>query len=138
MNLKRWVMAAIGAFAVIVVCDVLIHRVWLGATYQMYASWWRSAEQMQSLAWLMYVSEALLAALLSLIYTKGYEAGKAGVAQGFRFGVLTGLLLAIPSSLMKAFVYPYPPSLILSWMVGTILEVTAAGAMIGALYKPAK
>lgn len=138
MDLKRLLLAAVGAFAVIVICDVLIHQVWLGEVYRANAQWWRPAEEMQGLKGLMFVSEALLAVLLTVIYTKGYEPGKGTVGQGFRFGVLLGLLLSFPSSLMKAFVYPYPATLILSWLVGTLLEVTAAGMMIGYLYKPAK
>jgi len=138
MDLKRFVLAAVGAFALIVLCDVVIHHVWLGEVYRANAQWWRPAEEMQSMMGLMYLSEVLLALLLAFIYTKGYEVGKGSLGQGFRFGVLMGLLLALPSSLMKAFVYPYPSSLILSWMVGTFVEITVAGLMIGYIYKPAK
>ena len=138
MNLKKGLLAVVGAFAVIVLCDVVIHHVWLGEVYRANAQWWRPAEEMQAMMGLMYLSEVLLALLLVFIYTKGYEAGKGSLGQGFRFGVLMGLLLALPSSLMNAFVYPYPSSLILSWMAGTFVEITLAGLMIGYLYKPAK
>ena len=138
MDLKRWVLAGVGAFVTIVVGDYLIHELWLGGFYRATASWWRPASQMRSLMGLMFLSEAMLAAVLTLIYTKGYEPSKGTLSQGFRFGVLMGVLLGVPSSLMKAFVYPYPLSLILNWMVGTIVELAVVGLVIGALYKPAK
>ena len=138
MDLRRVLLAAAGAFAVIVICDVVIHQVWLGDFYRANAGWWRPAEQMQAMRGLMFVSQMLLAVFLTFIYMKGYESGKGNLGQGFRFGVLMGLLLAMPSSLMNAVVYPYPPSLILSWMVGTLVEVTLAGMMIGYIYKPSK
>jgi hypothetical protein len=138
MDVKRFILAAVGAFALIVFCDVLIHHVWLGEVYRANAQWWRPADEMRAMVGLMYLSEALLALLLTFIYTKGYEGGKGRLGQGFRFGVLMGLLLALPSSLMKAFVYPYPADLILAWMVGTLAEMTLAGLMIGYIYKPAE
>src|SRR3989338_3992005 len=129
MDLRLFLLAAAGAFAIIVICDLAIHQVWLGDFYRASAHWWRPAEQMQALRGLMFASQALLAALLTFVYMKGYEPGKGSLGQGFRFGVLMGLLLAIPSSLMNAVVYPYPVSLILSWMIGTLIEVTLAGIM---------
>jgi len=138
MDLKRWLLATVGAFAVILLGDLAIHRVWLGDFYRAHAQWWRPAADMGAMRGLMFVSEALLAALLTFIYMKGYEPGKGSVGQGFRFGVLMGLLLAVPCSLMTLVVYPYPVALVLSWLVGTLGEVTLAGMMIGYIYKPSK
>ena len=138
MDLKRWLLATVGAFAEILLSDIVIHHVWLGDFYHAHAQWWRPAAQMESMRGLMFVSEALLAALLTFIYMKGYEPGKGSLGQGFRFGVLMGLLLAVPCSLMTLVVYPYPPALVLSWLAGTLVEVTLAGMMIGYIYKPSK
>ncbi|MBI4003758.1 MAG: hypothetical protein HY353_01940 [Candidatus Omnitrophica bacterium] len=136
MDLKRWLLATAGAFAVILLGDTVIHHMWLGDFYRANAQWWRPATEMEAMRGLMFVSQALLAALLTFIYMKGYEPGKGSLGQGFRFGVLMGLLLAVPSSLMHLVVYPYPAALVLSWLVGTLLEVTLAGIMIGYIYKP--
>jgi len=136
MDLKRWLLATAGAFAVILLGDTVIHHMWLGDFYRANAQWWRPAAEMEAMRGLMFVSQALLAALLTFIYMKGYEPGKGSVGQGFRFGVLMGLLLAVPSNLMGLVVYPYPASLVLTWLVGTLMEVTLAGMMIGYIYKP--
>ena len=136
MDLKRWLLATAGAFAVILLGDMAIHHVWLGDVYRANAQWWRPAADMEAMRGLMFVSQAFLAALLTFIYMKGYQPAKGSLGQGFRFGVLMGLLLAVPSSLMHLVVYPYPVTLVLSWLVGTLAEVTLAGIMIGYIYKP--
>lgn len=138
MDLKRWVMAAVGAFGVIVSSEFVIHNVWLGEFYRRHGSWWRPEAEMQSLMGLMFAGQAALAVLLSFIYAKGYEAHKGTVTQGFRFGFLIGLLLTVPNTLMYHVIYPYPVSLLLNWLVGGIAEVVLAGMIIGYLYKPTK
>ena len=138
MNIKQWLLGTLGAFGVIAVSDVVIHQVWLGEFYRMNAQWWRSPDEMTSLKGFMVAGELALAGLLAFVYSKGYEVGKGTVWQGFRFGVLMGLLLFIPKSFMQHFVYPYPMSLILNWLIGGIAQVTLAGLMIGYIYKPTK
>lgn len=138
MNLKRWALATAGAFAVITAADVVIHEVWLGAFYRAHATWWRPAAEMQSLMSCMFASHLILAALLTWVYAKGYEKEKGAAWQGVRFGVLMGLLLFLPKMFMTHVVYPYPVSLLVNWLVGGLIEVTLAGAVIGLLYKTAK
>ncbi len=136
MNLKKALLAVVAAFVVIFATEFVIHHVWLSPIYKAHESWWRPEAEMQSLMGFMFLAQVSLAALLTLIYSKGYEAGKGGLIQGFRFGVLMGLLLMLPSSLMHFVVYPYPFSLISNWLMGGVIEITLAGMVIGALYKP--
>ena len=137
MDTKRWLMATVGAFGVIVVADFLIHNVWLGETYRQTAQWWLPAQEMQARMGFMVGAQIALAGLLALVYAKGYEPGKGTATQGFRFGVLMGLLLGLPQMLMQHFLYPYPLSLLLNWLLGGLVEVAVAGIIIGYLYKPA-
>ena|SRR3989338_8096771 len=138
MDLKRWVLATVGAFGVIATSDFVIHNLWLGEMYRANAQWWRSPEEMGLLNGYMIAGEVALAGLLAFVYSKGYEVGKGTVSQGFRFGVLMGLLLYLPKSFMQHFVYPYPLGLILNWLIGGIAQVALAGLMIGYIYKPSK
>ena len=135
MNLKRWLLATVGAFVVIVATEFMVHHVCLGEFYNAHPQWWRPEAEMTSMMPLMFVAQAVLAALLALVYAKGYEPGKGGLTQGFRFGVLIGLLLMLPTSLVNHVVYPYPLSLIFSWFTGGLLEVVLASLVIGTLYK---
>jgi hypothetical protein len=135
--MKQWLLAVVGAFVVIVAGDFVIHNLWLMKAYEAHPEWWRPAQEMQSLLPFMVAGQALLAALLTMVYGKGVERGKSGLGQGLRFGILMGLLLWAPASLMMVAIYPYPSSLIVSWFVGGVIELTLAGAVIGLLYKPA-
>ena len=131
-SFKRWVMAMVGAFGVIAASDFVIHNLWLGEFYRRTAQWWRAPEEMQAMLGLMFVSEVLLAGLLAVIYTKGYEAGKAGIGQGFRFGVLMGLLLAVPAGRGLPCDHGHPvrraPSGARSWVAGP--RTRAPGARV--------
>ena len=138
MDFKRWLMATLGACGVIAVSEYLIHNVWLGEFYRMHAQWWRSSPEMAARMGFLVGGQIALAGLLTLVYARGYEAGKGTVAQGFRFGVLMALLLFLPTCLVQYCIYPYPLSLILNWLLGGFVEITLAGLMIGYLYKPAK
>lgn len=136
MSARRWGLAVIGAFGVLVMGDFLVHEVWLGAFYRQTAAWWRPAAQMSALMPLMLAGQVLLAVLLTIIYARGYEAGKGTLGQGFRFGVLMGLLLHLPKTFMTLFIYPYPVSLVLNWLIGGMAVTTLAGLVIGQLYVP--
>ena len=138
MSLKKWAVATLGAFVVLFASGFVIHHLWLGEFYKANASWWRPEAEMGSMMPLMFTSHLALAALLTVVYAKGYESGKGGIGQGFRFGILMGLLLTVPNSLMNYVIYPYPMSLIVNWLIGGVAELALAGAVIGALYRPAK
>ncbi len=138
MDLKRWLLAAVGAFVVVFATEFVIHHLWLGEFYKAHAQWWRPEAEMNSMMHLMLLAQIIFAALLPMVYAKGYESGKSGVGQGVRFGVLIGLLMTVPMSLMNYVIYPYPSSLIINWVLGGMVEYILAGAVIGLLYKPAK
>lgn len=135
MNVKRWALATVGAFAVLFTTGFVIHHVWLGEFYKAHSAWWRPETDMQSMLPVMFAAQLALAALLSAVYARGYEPNKGGVGQGVRFGVLLGLLLTLPCSLMNHVIYPYPMSLIVSWLIGGLAEITVAGGVIGAIYQ---
>ena len=136
MNLKKWAAATLGGFVVLSASGFVIHHVWLGEFYRANAAWWRQAAQMESMMPLMFASHLVLAALLTVVYAKGYEPGKGGAGQGFRFGIVVGLLLTLPNCLMNYVIYPYPMSLIVNWLIGGLAEIALAGTVIGALYAP--
>ena len=138
MNWGRVALAAVGAFATIFAMECVIHHGILGEFYKAHAGWWRPEAEMKAMMPIMLAAQVLLAALLVVVYGKGYEANKGGVGQGVRFGLLIGMLLMLPTSLVNFVVYPYPASLISTWLIGGMIELTLVGAVIGLLYKPLK
>ena len=138
MNLKRWALATVAAFPVILVTDFLLHHVWLGEFYRATAQWWAPETQMQSRMSFMFLGQSLGAALLALVYARGYEPKRGRALQGLRFGALIGALLAVPCNLISYVIYPYPAWLLVTWAVGMMVQVMLAGAAIGAVYRTGK
>ena len=135
MSVKRWGLATLAGFVVVSATEFVIHHQWLGPFYMAHAEWWRPEAEMKGLMPFMCLAQLSLAALLALVYTKGYESKKGGVGQGVRFGLLLGLLLTVPANLLNYVIYPYPTSLLMSWVIGGLVEATLAGAAIGAVYR---
>jgi hypothetical protein len=131
-----WVAVLVG-FVLLAAGDLVIHQIWLGETYKQLQHFWRPEAEMKSRAWIPFLSEFALAFLLATIYPIGYK-GKDAMSEGLRFGILMGLLLYLPSILMKSYVYPYPNYLLGNWFLGGMIEVTAAGVGIAFAYQKGK
>lgn len=136
MNLKRWVMASIAAFAVIFVLDMIVHGKILMGLYERTASVWRPQAEASQRCWLMMVGKLLFSALFVWIYTKGHEAGKPGLGQGLRYGFLIGLLVSVSYVTVWYVVLPVPLVLAKGWVASGIVDCLAAGAVAGLLYRP--
>lgn len=135
MNTKRWLIASVAAFVVVAVLELLINGVLLADLYRQTASVWRPEADIQRLMWLMWVSYAISAGVFTLVYAQGYDRGKAGMAQGMRYGAYLGVFLAASISFGFYAVLPIPGVLPIYWFIGGVIEWVLAGAAVGALYK---
>lgn len=69
------------------------------------------------------------------IYHKGYEGKGSKLAEGLRFGVVIGLFTALPMAVWSYIMMPMPVALAIGWFVIAMIDILAAGAIIGLLYK---
>ena len=136
MNLKRVALAVGAVFLAMFVLEFVIHEVLLGELYKQTASVWRPAEQMGRYMGHMILSYFIYSVFFVIIYGKGYEAGKPGVGQGLRFGMLMGLLQAPAGALIWYSVLPIPASLAFSWLAGGLALNAVLGLVAGVLWKP--
>lgn len=83
---------------------------------------------------LLIIAYLIAGFLLTHVFGKGYQGH--GIGEGVRFGLLMGVLLAVPSNLINYAVQPWPGSLVAIWIIGYIIEFTIAGVIIAAMYKP--
>ncbi len=132
MNIKRYLLASLGAFVTFQLLDFVIHSVILMKTYQELSSLWR--QDMMSYMWVMYLASAIMTLLFVYIYTKGYE-GK-GAMEGFRFGLIIGLFMQVPGVFGQYTVYPIPFNLALQWFFYGLVEFILAGIVVSLIYKP--
>ena len=134
MNAKRLTLAAIAVFAFVFVFDWVLHGMILKNTYIQTASLWRSESEMgQHFGWLV-LGQLLLSMMFCLIYAlrPGLHDG---VGPGIGYGLMVGLLLTGPTLISYA-VQPLPLNLIGSWILGGIIQLMIAGALLGAIYRP--
>jgi hypothetical protein len=134
MNTRRWLLASVAVLVVMMVLEFVIHGVLLQGVYQETASVWRTQEEMQRLMWIFWVGYLVFAPLFALIYVKGYEKGKPGLAQGFRYGLYVGAMLSVMLSFGWYVILPIPLALSVYWFVAILVEFMAAGVAAGLVY----
>jgi len=134
MNTKQWLLASVAVFVVILVVEFLVHGVLLQGVYQQTASVWRTQADMQRLMWIFWLGYLVFAAFFVFIYTKGYEKGKPGLGQGFRFGFYVGAMLSVAHGFGWYVILPIPLALALYWFVAILVEMIAAGVAAGLVY----
>lgn len=137
MDAKRCWKASIAVFFFVLIYQFVLHHILLADQYKLYEQLWNAPDVMGSRQWAMWASHLVMSVLFTLIYTKGYEPEKGTVRQGVRYGILMGLILCLPQALESYFVFPYPNNLVVIWAAAGLLEFTVAGAIAGALYRPA-
>ncbi len=134
MNTKRWLLASVAVLVVVAVLEFLIHGVLLSDVYRQTASVWRSDAEMQKMMWLFWVGMLVFAPFFALIYVKGYEKGKPGLGQGFRYGLYVGVMLSVMHSFGWYVILPIPLALAFYWFLGILVEFIAAGVAAGLVY----
>jgi hypothetical protein len=135
MNVKRWLLASLAVLVVFVALEMLIHNVLLRDIYMQTASVWRPMEEMDKLMHFIFIGYLVFAPLFTLIYAKGYEKGKSGLAQGLRFGLYFGGALSVMGSFGWYPILPIPLTLAVSWFASILVTYVAAGAAAGAVYR---
>ena len=134
MNTKRWLLASVAVLVVVAVLEFLIHGVLLSDVYRQTASVWRSDAEMQKMMWIFWVGMLVFAPFFALIYVKGYEKGKPGLGQGFRYGLYVGAMLSVMHSFGWYVILPIPLALAFYWFLGILVEFIAAGVAAGLVY----
>src|SRR5713101_2403803 len=132
MNTKRWLLASVAVLVVVAVLDFVIHGVLLSGVYKQTASIWRP--DMQQVMWIFWLGYLVFAPFFALIYVKGYEKGKPGLGQGFRYGLYVGAMLSVMSSFGWYVILPIPLVLALYWFLAMLVEFILAGVAAGLVY----
>ena len=135
MNTKRWLLASVAVFVVIGVLEFLIHGVLLSDLYRQTASVWRPEAEMRQMMWIFWVGYLVFAPFFALIYVKGYEKGKPGLGQGFRFGLYVGAMLSVMNGFAWYVILPIPPVLAFYWFLATLVEFIVVGVVAGLVYR---
>jgi len=135
MNWKKLFFAFIAAFIFIFFFGWFFHEVVLKDVYtQVPSNLMRTPDEFRAhFGWLV-AGQLIFAFIFALIFVSGFAAG--GVGAGVRLGIMLALL-GTGAHLITYAVQPFPGNLIMYWSIGAIIEMAIAGAIVGAIYKPA-
>jgi len=127
---KVWVGAGV-VFALLVILGMVIHGVLLSSTYSTMEGMVRPEAEMKM--WIIFVVDAVVAFLFTLIFSKGYE--NKGIAEGVRYGAYIGVMFGISMGYGSYASMPIPYYLALQWFLYSIVEYIICGVALAMVFK---
>lgn len=112
--------------------DFLYHGMFMAKTYEQTASLWRPHEVMNDYMVWMILGQIIMSVGFVALFTKAFKRG--GIAEGATFGFLVAILF-IGTNLIMYAVAPYPMNLVISWIIGTLIQLVLAGIIVAFIYK---
>jgi len=134
MGKEFWISFVV-VFVVYAILAFVVHGLILSSWYMQQTDIWFTAEEARGMYW-HFIAELVFAFLFTMIYSKGYEANKGGAGQGFRYGLLMGLIIYLPMQLTYLAVMKVPGKFLAIQGILELAIVVICGAVLGALYKP--
>ena len=134
MNVRRYLAATLAVFVVSVGLGYVVNGVLLQSTYASIHGVWRP--DILSKMWINAVNDFILSFVFVYLFVKGYE-GR-GILEGVRFGLLMGLVFAIPAAYGTYVIIPIPYYLALEWFLYGMAQTVIIGMVAAAIYKPAE
>ena len=127
MNSKKFILAALAAFAVLFVLNSL----WFGVIFKDWLA--NQMPEMHENIPLHVFAELVFAVLLAIIYPLGYKGGSPA-SEGLKFGLLMGLVYQLPNAIHMYASMGGSPAVPCMFIVNGILVGIAAGITIGLVY----
>ena len=128
---KRILLATLYVFVLWSVLDFVIHGILLTPAYEATASLWRPMAQMKM--GLMYLTILISALMFVLIYAWLVDRRNPGT--GWKYGLLYGIGVGMGLGYGTYSVMPIPYSMALTWFLGTVVEATLGGFLIGMILR---
>ena len=130
MNFKKFIIALVAGFVVMVLLSGLWHMLIMGDFYKEHST--AGAREQYKMGFIV-LGYIVLALLMAYIYPKGCSGGGV-VAEGAKFGILMGLLWILPFSLVLYGVIEMSGTGLIVDVVWHIVEQGVGGIVIGLVY----
>jgi hypothetical protein len=129
--MKRVILAILAVFVAWQVLGFIVHGLILMKTYQETASLWRPMNEMKFglMRWV-----GLVAATTFVVIYAGFVHERS-VANGLKYGLIFGVGTGASMGLGTYSVMPVPAFLALVWFVGSVVETTVGGLLVGWIVK---
>ena len=138
MNFRRRLAAGMVLGIVFIALEFLVHHVLLKGAYQETASLWRPKDEIKNIFGFLIGAEFLFGVLFGIVYAQGYEPRRGPLGQGFRYGLIMGLMLAPLHSFVWYVILPVPTSLCVQWLIAGFAQMVLLGLIASFVYKPAQ
>ena len=134
MNWKKFFFAFIAAFIFLFLFGFLWYGTLMQGAHHEVPTLLRPETDFKShFAWLV-LGHLVMAFFFTILCARFVPAG--GARTGTTLGLLVGLVYAGPHLISFA-VQPLTLKILCGWLVGAVIQFTIAGAIVGAIYKPA-
>ena len=138
MNYGRIVLAAVAAWIVSLGLGYLINNVWLLHVYQANAWAFRRAEDTAPLLPIGFGAQLVAFVAFAYAYAKGYDRAGSRVLEGMRFGLVVALMIDGFAIVWNYVTEPIALRLGALQMLEHIGQFGVYGAIVGAIYVPAR
>jgi hypothetical protein len=132
MNWKKFFIAFVAVWIFIFIYGFIFHVKIMHSSYAEVPAMWRP--ESEAIFPLIVLGQGVIAFFFTLIFVRGFGSG-GGMAGGFRYGLLLGLLVC-GVNLIRYAVEPITTTMLIGWCIGEIIQLSLAGFIVGALYKP--
>ena len=134
MNWTRFFFAFIAAFVFLFVFGFLWYGTLMQAAHHEVPTLLRPESDFKSYFGWLILGNIVMAFFFTLVCARYVPDGRAGA--GAMLGILVGLVYAGPH-LVSFAVQPLTVKILCGWIAGAVIQFTIAGAIVGAIYKPA-
>ena len=131
-NTGRLALCTIFGFAFIFGFSYIVHGDLLASLYEETPMLWRPQDAISDFFPYMLLSQFLLAAVTSYMFTQNYE--NDGIAEGMRFGLLLGVMLAVLWAMPFSYM-PISATLAMAWAMEGILMGLGLGIIYALFYR---
>ena len=127
---KRILLSGLAVFMLWALLDFILHGLILRSAYTSTPSLWRPMAEMKM--GLMYVTVFIAAMVFASLY--GFVGNK-NLGTGLKFGLLYGIGVGVGMGYGTYSVMPIPYCMALTWFLGTVVEATLAGLLVGKIIR---
>jgi hypothetical protein len=135
MNRKRYLLSVLAVFVALVATYQLLHGVVLTELYEITKETWRSSSSKEFLLPLSFFSHFVISVGFVFLFVRGFR--KKSWAEGVRYGLVFGMVIATAGSIEKFVMLDVPARLALGWFMGTLFQYMILGVITALVYKPA-
>ena len=122
------VLAVAGAWSAL---DFVIHGLILRSSYEATARLWRPMPEMK--LGVLYLAVLIAALAFVCIYVR--LVAEKGLGSGVKYGLLFGLATGVSMGYGTYAVMPIPAHMALVWFIGSLVEATVGGIIVGSIIR---